>query len=382
VNRAKSRRVLEIMQAPSIRAAIVQSKRRKRSISMPTALDAVDSKRDPDSRRRTRFTRAALAIALFALGSARRRGGRSVRLVARTTRRRFDQHTPANTLRSVPLGWKETARRTLADFSRHRVMAEAAAVTFYSVLALFPAIAALVSLYGLFADPAFIGAQLGSMSAVLPGGAIQVIGDQMTRVADQGHGKLGLGLAIGLIVALWSANSGTKSLFDALNTVYGVNEERGFVKLNAISLTMTVGGIVFMIIAAGALIVLPTALGFAGVSGVIDWAVCILRWPALFLVVAVGLAVIYRYGPDRREAQWRWITAGSASATLGWLIVSFAFSWYAANFGSYNATYGSLGAIIGFMIWIWLSTTVVLAGAEIDVTLETGRTRPLRASHR
>ena len=103
---------------------------------------------------------------------------------------------------------------------------------------------------------------------------------------------------------------------------------------------------------------------------------------ALFLVVAVGLAVIYRYGPDRREAQWRWITAGSASATLGWLIVSFAFSWYAANFGSYNATYGSLGAIIGFMIWIWLSTTVVLAGAEIDVTLETGRTRPLRASHR
>ena len=113
---------------------------------------------------------------------------------------------------------------------------------------------------------------------------------------------------------------------------------------------------------------LPGALEFASLFGVIEWALRILRWPALLLVVAVGLAMIYRFGPDRREAQWRWITAGSAAAALGWLIVSFAFSWYAANFGSYNATYGSLGAIIGFMIWIWLSVTVVLAGAEIDVT--------------
>ena len=223
-------------------------------------------------------------------------------------------------------------------------------MTFYSVLALFPAIAALLSLYGLFADPAAIGAQLESMSTVLLGGAIQVIGDQMTRIAEQDPGRLGLGLIIAVIIALWSANSGTKSLFDALNTVYGVKEGHGFIKLTAISLTMTIGGILFMVVATVVVIVLPGALGFAGLSGVIEWAVRILRWPALFLVVAVGLGVIYRYGPNRHEAKWRWITAGSASAAVGWLIVSFAFSWYAANFGSYNATYGSLGAIIGFMI--------------------------------
>jgi membrane protein len=336
---------------------------------MPAALEAVDSERDTDRRRRARFARIALAAALFAFRLARHHGGRPVRLTTRTTLQRIDQHYGANTTaRAVPPGWKESARRTLADFSRHRVMTEAAAVTFYSVLALFPAIAALVSLYGLFANPATVGAQLGSMSAVLPGGAIEVIGDQMTRVAEQDHGKLGLGLVIGVVIALWSANSGTKSLFDALNTVYGVKEERGFVKLNAISLTMTIGGILFMVVAASAVIVLPGALEFASLFGVIEWGLRILRWPALLLVVAVGLAVIYRYGPDRRGAQWRWITAGSASAALGWLIVSFAFSWYAANFGSYNATYGSLGAIIGFMIWIWLSATVVLAGAEIDAT--------------
>jgi membrane protein len=335
---------------------------------MPAALEAVVSERDTDRRRRARFARVALAAALFAFRLARRRGGRPVRLTTRTTLQRIDQHYGANTTaRAAPLEWKESARRTLADLSRHRVMTEAAAVTFYSVLALFPAIAALVSLYGLFANPAAVGAQLGSMSAVLPGGAIEVIGDQMTRVAEQDHGKLGLGLVIGVLIALWSANSGTKSLFDALNTVYGVKEERGFVKLNAISLTMTIGGILFMIVAAGAVIVLPGALEFAG-FGAVEWALRILRWPALLLILAVGLALIYRFGPDRREAQWRWITAGSVSAALGWLIVSLAFSWYAAHFGSYNATYGSLGAIIGFMIWIWLSATVVLAGAEIDVT--------------
>jgi membrane protein len=348
---------------------------------MPAALEAVDSERNGDRRRRAQLARAALAAALFALGLARRRQGRPVRLTANTRLRPIERTERADaTAPAAPPNWKETARRTFADFSRHRVMTEAAAVTFYSVLALFPAIAALVSLYGLFADPATIGAQLGSMSAVLPGGAIQVIGDQMTRVLEQDHGKLGLGLIIGLAIALWSANSGTKSLFDALNTVYGVREERGFFKLNAVSLMITIGGILFMVIAASAVIVLPAALGFVGLSDITDWAVRILRWPALLIVVALGLAVIYRFGPDRREAQWRWITAGSASAAFGWLIASFAFSWYAANFGSYNATYGSLGAIIGFMIWIWLSAIVVLAGAEIDVALETRRTRPLRGS--
>ena len=347
---------------------------------MPAAPDAAASRRDPVRKTRGHFARVALGTAFFAWGLARRRRRRRRRSTGRLTRqpdrsiRRFDRNDRRdNVALATPLGWTEAARRALADFSRHRVTTEAAGVTFYSLLAIFPAVAALVSLYALFADPATIGAQLDSMSSVLPGGAIDVVRDQMTRVAQHGHGTLGVGLVVGVIIALWSANGGTKSLFDALNIVYGIREERGFVKLNAISLAMTVGGIAFMLIAAAAVIVLPGALGFAALPGFIDAAIRVLRWPALLVVVAIGLAAIYRYGPHRRDAQWRWITAGSAFAAIGWLVASLAFSWYAANFGSYNATYGSLGAIIGFMMWIWLSAIVVLAGAEIDATIESGR---------
>jgi membrane protein len=342
---------------------------------MPAALEAAASKREVDRTHRGRFARVALATAFFALGLGRRQ------------RRRPRRSTPAAALRRpsnrkervetaappAPRGWIETARLALADFSRHRIVTEAAGVTFYSLLAIFPAVAALVSLYGLFADPGKIGAQLDSMSSVLPGGAIDVVRDQMTRLAQQDHSKLGIGLIIGLIISLWSANGGTKSLFDSLNVVYGERERRSFIKLNAISLAMTLGGIAFVVIAAVAVIVLPSALGFASLPGFIDMAIRILRWPALLILVAIGLALIYRFGPNRRDVQWRWITAGSAFAAFGWLIASLAFSWYAANFGSYNATYGSLGAIIGFMMWIWLSAIVVLAGAEIDATIETGR---------
>jgi membrane protein len=128
-----------------------------------------------------------------------------------------------------------------------------------------------------------------------------------------------------------------------------------------------------MLIAAAVVIVLPNALGFASLPGFLDTAIRVLRWPALLIVVAIGLAIIYRFGPNRPDVQWRWITAGSAFAAIGWLVASLAFSWYAAHFGSYNATYGSLGAIIGFMMWIWISAIVVLAGAELDATIETGR---------
>ncbi|HLI21342.1 MAG TPA: YihY/virulence factor BrkB family protein [Stellaceae bacterium] len=212
------------------------------------------------------------------------------------------------------------------------------------------------------------------MSSVFPADAIGVMRDQMTRVAEQQHGSLGLGLVIGLIVALWSANGGTKSLFNSLNVVYGLPEKRGFIRLNAISLALTIGGIAFVLVAAAAVIVLPSALHFAGLPSFADEAVRILRWPALLIVVAIGLAIIYRFGPDQAEARWRWITVGSGCAALGWLIASLLFSWYAANFGSYNATYGSLGAIIGFMVWIWISAMVILFGAEIDAVTEAGET--------
>jgi membrane protein len=333
---------------------------------MPAAIDAA-GQRLP--RRRATFADAALAIALLSLGLARP-GARARQAIAQPRRRRVAREPRAAARASAtapPLPWTEIARRVATGFGRHRIMAEAGAVTFFALLAIFPALAALVSLYGLFADPATIGAQLGSMSSVLPGGALEVIRDQMTRVAQQGHGKLGFGIAIGVIISLWSANGGTKSLFDALN---------------AVSLAITVGGILFVLLAAGAVIVVPAAIDFLGLSSVAEWTARILRWPALLVLVAVGLAVIYRFGPNRQDAQWRWITIGGACAALAWLIASLAFSWYAANFASYNATYGSLGAIVGFMMWIWLSTMVILIGGEIDATIEAANAERLSGARR
>jgi membrane protein len=274
-------------------------------------------------------------------------------------------------------GSKALVRRAYSNIGRHRVLALAAGVTFYSILAIFPAIAALVGIYGLFADPTTISAHLDSISDLLPGGAIDVIKDQLTRIASNGRSSLGLAFVIGLGVSLWSANAGLKALFDALNLIHESEEKRGFIKLNAVSLAFTILGIIFAILALAAVIAIPVILNASGLGGATELLVNIGRWPILFIVVALVLALIYRFGPCRPDPQWRWITWGSAFASVAWIALSLLFSWYAANFGSYNATYGSLGAIMGFMVWLWLSTIVVLLGAEIDAEMERRAGRPL-----
>lgn len=264
--------------------------------------------------------------------------------------------------------WKTLFTAVYENLGKHRVVALAAGVTFYSILALFPAMAALVSLYGLFADPAVISTHLANMSAVLPGGAIQVIDNELHRLISQGTGRLGVTFLIGLGAALWSANAGMKSLMDALNVVYGVPEQRGLIKLNAVSIGFTGGLIGFALLGLVGLVVLPIILDYTGID--FDPLLKIARWPALLVVAALGLALLYRFGPSRHMAHWKWISWGSAFAVVAWLIASVLFTWYAANFGSYNKTYGSLGAVIGFMIWIWISAIAVLIGAEIDAHLE------------
>jgi membrane protein len=268
-----------------------------------------------------------------------------------------------------PVG-KDILLRVYRDVSRHRVMALAAGMTYYSILAIFPAIAALVAVYGLFSDPSTIAKHLDQLGGFLPGGAIDVAREQLRRVASKGSHTLGLTFLLGLGVSLWSANAAMKSLFDTLNIVYGEDEKRGFIKLNAISLCFTVGGIVFVLAALGSIVVVPVLLDYVGLSGAGDLLVRVGRWPAMYLVIALALAIIYRYGPSREKPQWRWITWGSAIASLAWLAVSGLFSWYAANFGKFNETYGSLGAIIGFMTWLWISAIVILLGAEIDAETE------------
>ncbi len=243
-------------------------------------------------------------------------------------------------------------------------------MTFYSLLAIFPAIAALVAVYGLFTDPATLTIHLEKLSGLLPGGALDVIRDQLTRVTSQRGTTLGLTFLVGLAVSLWSANAAMKSIFDTLNIVYAEREERSLIKLNAVSLAFTAAGILFVLLAIGALVVLPPALKYLGLSGLSEYLVWAGRWPVLFAVVTLALAFIYRYGPSHEKPRWRWISWGSAFAAFAWLAVSMLFSWYAASFGNFNQTYGSLGAVIGFMTWIWLSAIVILIGAEFDAEME------------
>jgi membrane protein len=276
-------------------------------------------------------------------------------------------------------GWKDILLRVYSEIGEDRVIALAAGVTFYSILALFPAIAALVSLYGLFADPATISSQLDKLSGVLPSGAMEVIGDQLRRVASQGSSKLGITFIIGLAVALWSANAGIKAIFDVLNIVYDEKEKRGLIKLNAISLAFTGAIIAFVLLALGTMVVLPSVLDYLGSAGITGQVVTIVRWPAMLIVVAFLFALLYRFGPSRAKPRWRWISWGSGLAAILWLIASLLFTWYAANFGSYNKTYGSLGAIIGLMVWIWISTIVILLGAELDAEMEHQTTRDTTA---
>ena len=265
-------------------------------------------------------------------------------------------------------GWKDILWRVYAGISNDRILANSAAVTFYALLALFPAIAALVSIYGLFADPATIQQQLDAVSGVLPGGAVDVIRDQLNSLAAQPRGTLGVSFLIGLAISLWSANGGIKALFDALNAVYGEKEQRSFIRRTAITLVFTVSMIGFVLVAMACIVALPVALNY--LPDFIGLILNIVRWPVMLVLVAVALAVIYRYGPSRDTPKWRWITWGSAFAALAWLGFSAIFSFYAAHFGSFNKTYGSLGAVIGFMTWMWLSVAVILIGAKLNAETE------------
>ena len=260
--------------------------------------------------------------------------------------------------------------RVYERFSRDRILLVAAGVTFYALLAFFPAIAALVSLYGLFADPSTVTKHLADLSGILPGGAMDLISDQVKRITSKGSGTLGFAFFSGLAISLWSANAGMKAIFDGLNVVYEEEEKRSFVALTLQALACTLGALVFFLLTLGAVVVLPVVLKVLPFGNVVEWLLTILRWPILYGVVVLGLACIYRYGPSRDKAQWRWLTWGSALAAAVWLVVSMLFSWYVANFGTYNETYGSLGAAVGFMTWVWLSTTVVLVGAEINAEME------------
>ena len=198
---------------------------------------------------------------------------------------------------------KERLWRFYERLTGDRIVAIAAGVTFYALLAIFPAIAALVAIYGLFADPAAIAKHLDDISNFIPAGAIEVIRDQLARVTSGGRGTLGFAFVIGLGISLWSANAGVKALIDALNIAYGEREKRGFFRLNAVSLAFTLGGILTVMIALGVIVVLPLALHYVGLEGAPRSIVVLAKWPLMFVAVALGIAVLCHYGPSRTEPE-------------------------------------------------------------------------------
>ena len=289
---------------------------------------------------------------------------------------------------AIPLsGWKDIAWRTYEEIGNDRLLAVAAGVVFYGLLALFPAITALVSSYALFAEAATIGKHLAFAAALMPAGAFGIVEEQIARITQAGGGGLSVAFIIGLMVAIWSANAGMKAMIDGLNVVYDEEEKRSFIRLNLLSLAMTVALLSFLLIAVGAVIVLPLVFAWLGMQSSAEWALSLLRWPAIMLVISVGLAMLYRFGPSRKDAQWRWLNVGAVVATLLWVAGSALFSWYLSNFANYNETYGSLGAGIGLMMWLWLTSIAILVGAEINAEIEhqtaqdttTGAKKPLGA---
>ncbi len=238
------------------------------------------------------------------------------------------------------------------------------------MVALFPAIAAGVSSYALFADARTIGKHLAIASDIIPQGALELLQGEISRIASKSDGRLTFGFLIGLAIALWSANAGMKAIFDALNIIYDEEEKRGLIWLNVEFAVLH--GLRHCRPAAGA--------GRCGRVSAVSrglWAFQHrraadrhLRWPAMFVLVMFGVSVLYRYGPSRRRPKWRWISVGSVFAALAWLAVSSLFSFYLANFANYNATYGALGAVVGVMMWMWFCTVVVLMGAQLNAEVE------------
>jgi membrane protein len=291
---------------------------------------------------------------------------------------------------SMPFAaWKQVALRTWKETGNDNVGLIAAGVAFYGFLALVPLLGAIVLSYGLIAEPATVIKDMGQLTAVMPGDAAKLVGEQLMNVVKTSDGKKGAGLLLALALALFGARNGAGAIVTALNVAYEEQETRGFIRVNLLSLAITAGGVAVAMLALVAI----TALGhletlIAGAPGFVVVLGKILSYVAMTLAGAAGAATLYRYGPARKKAKWMWLTPGSLLAALLWLALTIGFGIYVANFGNYNATYGSLGAVVVLLTWLYLSSYILLFGAELNSELEhqtaedTTRGEPVPAGQR
>ncbi|MCK6550179.1 YihY/virulence factor BrkB family protein [Myxococcota bacterium] len=278
-----------------------------------------------------------------------------------------DAESPAEIPRR---GWRDIALRTKEQLDADNIGIVAAGVAFYAFLSIFPALTALVSIYGLVADPADVERNVAGLAGVLPKEALSILGDQLHGLASTQTGALGVGAIAGILLAIWSASKGVKALMTALNIAYGERERRGFLRVNATALGLVVAGLVAALLSLGAIVAIPIVLDLSSAPGWLEDLVHVVRWPILAAAIVAVLTVVYRYGPSRDRPRWTWVSWGSGLSTISWLVASIAFSIYVANFGDYNESYGTFGAIVVLLMWLFISAYVVLLGAELNAELE------------
>jgi membrane protein len=238
------------------------------------------------------------------------------------------------------------------------------------LLALFPGLAALVSLYGLAFDTAQIEKQVAALSGVLPAQTQELLSQELHSLVESSGGALGFAAIVALLLAIWSASRGMSGLITAINIAYEEKERRSFVKFNLIALGLTLGLVAGGVIAIALIAVLPVAAQLLAIGSATKWLLLLVQWPLLIILVMGGLAVLYRFGPDRDKPQWRWVSPGAIAATVLWIIGSVGFTVYVANFNSYDKTYGSLGGVVILLTWLYLSALMVLLGAVINAQSE------------
>ena len=269
-----------------------------------------------------------------------------------------------------PLGWRDIMRRVVHEVIDDRVTLISAGVTYYLLLALAPSLAVFVSLYGLFNDRVTVLKHIELLSGVLPPGGIDIITDQLTRLTSTPNNTLSLTLVFSLAVALWSASAGISALFDAMNIAYDEPEKRNFFVRTATTLAFTFSALVAATIFLATVVVIPLIFDALRLGDGLEWIVRIASYVLMLGLTLLGVAALYRWGPSRKEAKWRWVSPGAIFAVIGIALVSVLFSWYASTFGNYNATYGSLGALVGLLTWVWLSVIILITGAELNSEAE------------
>lgn len=267
-------------------------------------------------------------------------------------------------------GWKDVLVKVKDKIPENNVVIVSAGVAFFGFLSIFPAIMALISIYGLAMDPQQIEEQLTRLSSMMPEETYKVLQQRVNKFIDNAGGSLGWGTAFGILFGIWSANKGTKSLFKGVDIAYETNSNRGFIKQNALTLLFTFGAIILVILSAALIVAFPAIMQSLDLPGNIQNLIGLLRWLVMGLILVGSISLVYGFAPERKRPKFKWVISGALLSTILWLLASWAFSFYIRNFSNFGEVYGSLSAIVILMLWLLLSSFIILLGAELNAELE------------